>query len=150
MEVAFPSYRLPEVPDLIDDWAECFDATTLAPFYCAGEFFGRGPLAHAVFLIDRHDELFKVVVIPSSADREHELVSLHSSLGRPQNMFIRRVSPGRYKTLRGKGYRGASPGDPKVLRLHHDAVNAGCFESSDWISYWDKKKKQFRTTWMSD
>jgi hypothetical protein len=146
----FPDFHLPTTKDIQWDWALYGNPDTLFPFFCSGDFFGIRQIAYAGFILHNDESKWNVIVIPQIRTDPHQPIVLESGFGKPQNMFIQAVKPGRYRTIYDKGYSISSLKAPRIIRLHRDAINLGTFESADAIYYWNKRKKQFTEVWLSD
>ena len=141
---AFPDYRLPGRADMQGDWAEYGDMESLSPFMCVGDFTGCGGKEYALFVLGRDQAQYKAIAFTRNGSDELVPHELQEGTGLPTRYFLRTVEPGYYRPGPSAWYFGL----PRIVRLKHQGINIGMFESADRLLYWDGAK--FVETWMSD
>jgi hypothetical protein len=144
IEQELPDYRLPAATDMRWDWAKYGDIESLTPFMCSGDFTGRGAKEYAVILVGRQEEKYKIVALTSDGGDDLVLHELMSWSGLPYNHFVKTVEPGYYKP----GPSATQAGSPRIVRIKHQGINWGKFESADNLVYWDGHR--FVEVWTSD
>lgn len=141
-----PNFHLPVGDDIRSDWAVYGDPDTLFPFFCKGSFTGRNRREYALFLKARSGHGYKVVALVRSGSGGLSSVDLLEGQDEPYTMFVRTIPPGRYRP----GMSARELGSPDKVRVRHDGINLGTFESADCIFFWDGSTRSFRQVWMSD
>jgi hypothetical protein len=146
VERLLPGYRLPQLEDIVGDWAEYRNSQTLFPFFGEGNFTGsfRGR-EYAVFVMAATGGYMAIALTRDAAGElfVHELVRGQDA---PQRYFMRAVPPGYYK----RGESVTQYGGPSVVRLKATGINFGMFESADSFFYWNGETKLFERVPMSD
>ncbi|OFW27792.1 MAG: hypothetical protein A3H27_09350 [Acidobacteria bacterium RIFCSPLOWO2_02_FULL_59_13] len=138
--------RLPMAGDIKCDWAEYGDPSTLAPFFCSGDFTGSGQSEYATFVLNGSGHGYRAVAFVRDPSGRLVVHELQRDVASPTNRYVTRVAPGTYRP----GPSATKLGSPSMVRIRREGINLGTFESADALYYWNKKKQSFTEVWMSD
>lgn len=141
-------WRLPTKLELSDDWRKK-DQNKFASII--GDFDGDKILDEAKILVTNDSKKMGVFIWwgkdksgkPTALFDESEISQIHG-------MGIEIFSPGNYQTACGKGYFDCKAGENKNIKIDHDSINYFKTESANSVFSFDKSKKIFKRTWLSD
>jgi hypothetical protein len=142
----FPGFRLPSAADYRAQgpnseayYIFSFADTTL-PYACWGDFNGDGWWDTATYLVPETPSAasVKLVVFHGSADGFVPIV-LDSALNVHDYLLftLSRIPPGKFLTIKGKGYKGEYPPDfPDSVVTTWDSIQFSKFGSAASMLYW--------------
>jgi hypothetical protein len=142
-------WRKPTKAEIADDIDWRKESKTLY-LTAEADFDGDGKIDKASLLVnDKKNKMGLFVILGGSKPASPRLLDeMKKSL--IQAMGISVVESGRYETACGKGYLECEKDEPKVLDLEIPAINYFKEGSVSSFFYWDRKKKSFKRTWISD
>jgi hypothetical protein len=135
----YPTFRLPSILDLKEDWEDSFNRISLEPFFCTGSFLGNKSKCIASFILS-DDNKSKIIVFERDKVSGDGIIEIESSISNPQNMYIKKIKKGKY----------SSHWEKEDLILKFDALAVGTFESAENAKYYDQTLKIFKTYCFSD
>ena len=145
-------WRFPEEADYSGSW-QALRTVIPEPFHAQADFNGDGLPDDAWILLSTLSKapapgLF-VFLARQEGPSKVIVLDKNPGLTKPQNIGIKVVQPGDYKTACGKGYFKCGPDQPEVLHLALPAINYFVFEDANSFFWWDIKSSSFKRTWMS-
>jgi hypothetical protein len=147
-----PGWRFPEEADYSGGW-QAFRTVIPEPFHAQGDFDGNGLPDDAWIMFSTLHKGTALFVFLAQPEGPPKVITLDKNPGisKPQNMGIKVVQPGDYKTACGKGYYTCGPNKPEILHLTQPAINYFVFEGANSFFWWDAQGAQtqsFKRTWM--
>jgi len=144
-------WRFPEEADYSGSW-QAFRTAIPEPFHVQADFNGDGLPDDAWILLSTLSKASGLFVFLAQQEGPPKVITLDKNPvpNKPQNMGIKVVQPGDYKTACGKGYFKCGPNKPEVLHLERPAINYFLFEGANSFFWWDTQSQSFKRTWMSD
>ncbi|MDO9182084.1 MAG: hypothetical protein Q7U04_06730 [Bacteriovorax sp.] len=141
-------WRLPTKLELGDDWRKK-DRNLFASI--VGNFDDDKIPDEAKILVSTDNKKIGIFIWwgkdksgkPVEVFNESEISQIHS-------MGIENFSSGNYQTACGKGYFDCKIGETKNIKIDHDSINYFKTESANSVFSFDKSKKLFKRTWLSD
>jgi hypothetical protein len=146
-----PGWRFPEDGDYSGGW-QAFRALIPEPFHVQADFNGDGLPDDAWIMFSSLHKRWGLLVFLAQQEGDPKIIILDTNrrTTKPQQMGIKVVLPGDYKTACGKGYYACGPDKPAVLHLTLPAINYFIFEGVNSFFWWDAQSQSFKRTWMSD
>jgi hypothetical protein len=146
-------WRFPEEADYSGSW-QAFRTVIPEPFHVQADFNGDGLPDDAWILFSTLSKASGLFVFLAQREGPPKVIPLDKNPGpnKPQQIGIKVVQPGDYKTACGKGYFKCGPDQPEVLHLVLPAINYFVFEGANSFFWWDAQDAQsqsFKRTWMS-
>lgn len=145
-----PGWRFPEEADYTGSW-QAYRTVIPEPFHAQADFNGDGLPDDAWILFSSLGKGSGLFVFLAQQEGYPKVITLDKNpgLNKPQNMGIKIVQPGDYKTACGKGYFKCGPNQPAVLHLALPAINYFVFEGANSFFWWDTPSASFKRIWMS-
>jgi hypothetical protein len=144
-----PGWRFPEETDYSGSW-QAFRTLIPEPFHVQADFNGDGLPDDAWIMLSTLHKGPCLFVFLAQQEGDPKVIALDKNpvTIKPQQMGIKLVQPGDYKTACGKGYYKCGPNDPEVLHLALPAINYFVFEGASSFFWWDAQSQSFKRTWM--
>lgn len=141
-------WRLPTKLELSDDWRKR-DRNKFASI--VGDFDGDKLLDEAKILVANNNKKMGIFIWWGK-DKSGKPVEVfnESQVSQIRSMGIENFSSGKYQTACGKGYYDCKIGETKDIKIDHDSINYFKTESANSVFSFDKSKKSFNRTWLSD
>lgn len=141
-------WRLPTKLELSDEWRKK-DKDKFASII--GDFDGDKIPDEAKILISNDNKKMGIFIWwgKDKSGKATEVFSA-SDMSQIHSMGIEKFTPGSYQTACGKGYFDCKKGESKNMKIDHDSINYFQTESANSVFSFDKSKKVFERTWLSD
>jgi hypothetical protein len=142
-------WRLPTPTEAEDGWRRDDPGRFLAAY---GDLNGDGVPDQAQLLLRTDGAGFGVFVFLCEQDGT---ILPHLVLHNQETDYFRRVgikpvAPGLYRTACGKGYMDCYPGEPREVRLRHDALDYFKRDEVASLFYWSDAAAKFRWVAITD
>jgi len=142
-------WRLPTPTEVEDAWRRADPGRFLAAY---GDLNGDGVPDQAQLLLRTDGAGFGVFVFLCEQDGTilPHLVLHNQEAGYFRRVGIKPVAPGLYRTACGKNYMECYPGEPREIRLHHEALDYFKTDEVASLFYWSEAAAKFRWVAITD
>lgn len=139
-------WRFFKVKEIKEEWRD----KSLSLFTALdSDFDGDKKLDHARFLISTDGKKFGIFVWWGSENYKMPF-PIHFEKDGFIGMGIMKAHKDKYRTACGKGYYVCEKDEPADLKLENEGIDYFKESSANSFFHYDKKKKMFLRTWISD
>jgi hypothetical protein len=149
-ELVLPAgWRLPTPAEVASEWRND-DPDRYA--IVRGDFNGDGIVDQSMLLVSTRKQGYALFAFVSRGSHKFKAYKLDAdkSASLLEIMGISKISPGTYRTACGKGYWKCEAGEPAELLTMQDSIEYFREQSAASYFHWDRRRHNFRRTWISD